>query len=118
MNPARDARLPRRRTTKRDDMSAPTDALRNTVIVNAANGLHMIPCSIVARLAQQFQSTIILCKADVRADAKRILDLMTLGAGPGAKLELEISGDDAETAMQRIVELFAGDFSVPATNGT
>lgn len=85
--------------------------------VNTANGLHMIPCSMVARLAQEFQSTIILCKADVRADAKRILDLMTLGAGPGAQLELEISGDDAATAMQRFLELFAGDFSVPGANG-
>lgn len=98
-------------------MSANTGALRETVTVKTANGLHMIPCSIVARLAQQFQSTIILCKADIRADAKRILDLMTLGAGPGATLELEISGDDAETAMQRIVELFDGDFSIPNANG-
>ncbi len=53
-------------------MSANTGALRETVTVRTANGLHMIPCSIVARLAQQFQSTIILCKADIRADAKRI----------------------------------------------
>lgn len=94
-------------------MSANTDALRETVTVKAANGLHMIPCSMVARMAQQFQSTIVICKADIRADARRILDLMTLGAGPGATLELEISGDDAETAMQRFLELFEGDFSVP-----
>ena len=75
-------------------------------------------CSIVARLAQQFHSTIVICKADIRADAKRILDLMTLGAGPGAQLELEISGDDATTAMERLLELFAGDFSVPEANGS
>lgn len=98
-------------------MSTDAGALRQTVTVNTANGLHMIPCSMVARLAQQFQCSIILCKADIRADAKRILDLMTLGAGPGAQLELEISGDDAATAMQRFLELFAGDFSVPGANG-
>lgn len=99
-------------------MSANTGTLRETVTVKAANGLHMIPCSILARVAQQYQSTITLSKADLRADAKRILDLMTLGAGTGAKLELEVSGDDAETAMRQLLELFDGDFSVPNSTGS
>jgi len=99
-------------------MSTDAGALRQIVTVKTPNGLHMIPCSMVARLAQQFQSTIVLCKADNRADAKRILDLMTLGAGPGAQLELEISGDDAATAMEQFLELFDGDFSVPSANGS
>ncbi len=98
-------------------MSTDAAALRHTVTVKTPNGLHLIPCSVVAKLAQQFHCTIIVCKAEIRADAKRILDLMTLGAGPGAQLELEISGDDAATAMERFRELFDGDFSIPETNG-
>jgi phosphotransferase system HPr (HPr) family protein len=97
-------------------MSTDAAALRQTVTVNTPNGLHMIPCSMVAKVAQQFQSTIVLCKADVRADAKRVLELLTLGAGHGTQLELEITGDDAQDAMERILELFDGDFSVPGTN--
>lgn len=97
-------------------MSSDAGALRHAVTVKTPHGLHLGPCSTVVRLAQQFHSSIWLCNAEVRADAKRILDLMTLGAGPGAELELEISGDDAATAMQRFLELFAGDFSVPEPN--
>lgn len=98
-------------------MSTDAAALRQTVIVKTPNGLHMIPCSMVAKLAQQFQSTIVLCKADIRADAKRVLELLTLGAAHGTQLELEISGDDAADAMSRFRELFDGDFSIPAANG-
>jgi phosphocarrier protein HPr len=98
-------------------MSTDAAALRHIVTVKTPNGLHLIPCSVVAKLAQQFSCSILLCKADIRADAKRILDLMTLGAGPGAQLELEISGDDAAAAMERFRELFDGDFSVHEANG-
>ena len=95
-------------------MSTEATSLRQAVIVKTPHGLHLGPCSMVAKLAQQFSCTILICKDEIRADAKRILDLMTLGAGPGAQLHLEISGDDAATAMSKFIELFDGDFSVPA----
>lgn len=93
------------------------EPLRNAVTVKTAQGLHLGPCSVVAKLAQQFQSSIVLSKSDVRADAKRVFDLMSLKAGPGDELELEISGDDAPAAMQQFLELFSGDF-FPHAAGT
>jgi len=99
-------------------MSTDVSALRHAVTVKTPHGLHLGPCSIVAKLAIQFSScTILICKDDTRADARRILDLMTLGAGPGTQLQLEISGEDAATAMARFVDLFDGDFSLPDSNG-
>jgi phosphotransferase system HPr-like phosphotransfer protein len=46
-----------------------------------------------------------------------VFDLMSLKAGPGDELELEISGDDAPAAMQQFLELFSGDF-FPHAAGT
>ena len=98
-------------------MSTESGTLRQIVTVKTPNGLHMIPCSMVVKLAQQFQCAIHICKADQRADARRLLDLMTLGAGHGTQLELEISGDDAATAMRQLVDLFDGDFGFSGGNG-
>jgi phosphocarrier protein HPr len=95
-------------------MSTKADVLRQTVTVKTEHGLHLNPCTVLVRLAQKFQCTIVISKGDVRADAKRLLDLMTLGAGPGVQLELEISGDDAADAMEQFVQLFDGDFSAVA----
>lgn len=92
-------------------MSTNANVLRQTVMVKTPHGLHLNPCTVLVRLAQKYQCSIVIAKGDVRADAKRLLDLMTLGAGPGVQLELEISGDDAAGAMEQFVQLFDGDFS-------
>jgi len=44
-------------------------------------------------------------------DAKSILDILTLAAGPGNVLELRATGDDAEEALKRLEELFASKFT-------
>lgn len=91
-------------------MATDAKALRHPVTVKTSHGFHLGPCTVVARLAMQFQSSIVLSKAGKQADAKRVLDLATLGAFPGDELELEITGDDAPTAMQQMLELFDRDF--------
>jgi phosphocarrier protein HPr len=91
-------------------MSTDAHALRNTVTVKTPQGLHLGPCTVIARLAMQYQSSIFLSKNGKQADAKRVLDLATLEARNGDQLELEISGDDAPAAMQQFLQLFNGDF--------
>jgi phosphocarrier protein len=98
-------------------MCTDANALRRPVIVKTSHGLHLGPCTVVARLAMQFQSSIVLSKAGKQADAKRVLELSTLGAQPGEELELEITGDDAPAAMQQFLELFDRDF-FPDAAGT
>jgi phosphocarrier protein len=86
---------------------------RRKVTVKAEQGLHIRPCTAVAQLAMRFQSRVKLCKPGAPpVDAKSILDLMTLAAGPQAELDLEVDGPDAAEALEHLAALFDSDFAV------
>ena len=87
-----------------------TQVYRRTVTVKAPQGLHIRPCTLVAQQAMKFQSRVRLTRDDVQADAKSILELMTLGAVCGAELVLEVEGADAAEAIQHLAVLFDSDF--------
>ncbi len=75
-------------------------------------GLHLRPASRLVQLTRQFQSEVrVFC--DGRAvDGKSILDLITLGAGCGAHLEIEVIGPDAEEATAGLYALIDEGFHV------
>ncbi|MBG0790554.1 MAG: HPr family phosphocarrier protein [Desulfovibrionaceae bacterium] len=81
--------------------------LSRKVIVATENGLHARPAGKLAQEAQAFQADISLVCDDQEADAKSILDILTLAAGPGNVVELRASGVDAEAALERLEQLFA-----------
>jgi phosphotransferase system HPr (HPr) family protein len=83
-----------------------------TVTVTSENGLHLGPCSMVAKLAKSFQSDIRIRKSDKTVDAKSVFDLMILAASHGSTLELEARGDDAEEAICQLVHLFENNFDL------
>lgn len=84
--------------------------LSRKVIIASENGLHARPAGKVAREAQSFEADISLILNDQKADAKSILDILTLAAGPGNVLELRASGADADAALERLEQLFANKF--------
>jgi phosphocarrier protein NPr len=46
------------------------------------------------------------------ADAGQVLQLLTLGAACGAELTISAEGDDAEAALDALVELFDENFGI------
>lgn len=99
-------------------MSTEDGTIKRTVTVQNPNGLHLGPCSVIAKLALSFQSTIVLSKAGKQANAKRMIELATLGASLGDELEVTIHGEDAPAAMEQFEELFRRDFfTEPAPPG-
>ncbi|WP_319541802.1 HPr family phosphocarrier protein [uncultured Pseudodesulfovibrio sp.] len=90
--------------------SAPGDYISRQVIVASDNGLHARPAGRLAQAAQSFESAITLIHKDQEADAKSILDILTLAAEPGHVLELRASGADAEEALTRLEQLFKNKF--------
>lgn len=80
------------------------------VLVTNQLGLHARPASQIAREAQAFASSITIVAEDQIADAKSILDLLTLAAAQGSTLEIRANGSDATQAVNRISELFAAKF--------
>ncbi len=73
-------------------------------------GLHLRAASRLVQLAQRFQSEVrVLCEGR-RADGKSILDLMTLAAQRGSRLEIEARGADAEEAVAALQALMESRF--------
>jgi len=86
------------------------DYLSREVIIANEHGLHARPAGKLAQQAQTFAASISLVHEDREVDAKSILDILTLAAGPGNVVEIRASGDDAEAAVEALVQLFKSKF--------
>ena len=68
-------------------------------------GLHARPASVFVRLANTFKSNISVCANGRRANAKSILEVLTLGAGKDCELIIEAHGEDEEQAVKALVDM-------------
>lgn len=84
---------------------------RQTVTVNLKDGLHMVPCSAIARVASEFSGQVRLIAGPKQADAKSVMDLMSLGADHGQRLTVEAVGQHAEEVVEKLVHLFQSNFA-------
>jgi phosphocarrier protein HPr len=84
---------------------------RRVKIVNPL-GLHARAAAQLVRLAGTFKSKILLKRIDssVVADAKSILNVLTLAAPIGSELDLEVNGEDELLAMDAVADLFVRGF--------
>jgi phosphocarrier protein len=85
------------------------ESVRQVLVANQL-GLHARPASQIAREAQAFAASISIVGEGMSVDAKSILDVLTLAAGPGSTLTIRASGTDAEDAVEKIAQLFAARF--------
>ena len=81
-------------------------AFEQAVVVKNPKGLHLRPAELVAKMAMEYDATIILTKDGQEADCKNILSVMTLGAEQGACLGLSADGKDAAEAVTALANLF------------
>jgi phosphotransferase system HPr (HPr) family protein len=81
-----------------------------TVVVRNREGLHLRAAMSIAQKVKPFESTVELVKADQRAKAMDIFEVLALGAEPGTELVLEANGPDAEPALEALVRLFFENF--------
>jgi phosphocarrier protein len=73
-------------------------------------GLHMRAADQFVRLARQFQSEIRVHYQGQECNGKSILDLMSLAAECGTRLELEARGADAVAAVEALAGLVSARF--------
>lgn len=91
---------------------------RRTVTVNQENGLHLVPCSLIAQTAGRHECDVRITKGELSVDAKDIFDLLSLSADCGTVLVLDASGTGAAQAIDELVQLFESGFSGdPVANG-
>ena len=86
--------------------------LKSEVIIINRLGLHARAAAQLVRLAGGFQSKILLKHADnsITADAKSILNVLTLAAAKGTKLQLEVEGNDEKAALEAVEKIFKDGF--------
>ncbi len=81
------------------------------VTVHCSEGLHARPADQFVRLAKRFQSVIEIELDGKLVDGKSILSILTLAAAEGSELTICASGDDAEEAVEALIELIESDFA-------
>ncbi|NLM17721.1 MAG: HPr family phosphocarrier protein [Candidatus Riflebacteria bacterium] len=83
---------------------------RKEVEIKNKLGLHARPASMVVKLAAKYESEIKLIKDDTEVNAKSILGVMMLAAGPGQRITIFADGPDEAEAVSAIEELIMSGF--------
>lgn len=81
-----------------------------TVQVRNKFGLHARPAAEFVKLANQFQSEIMVRKFDLEVNGKSIMGMMMLAAECGVEITVRASGPDAEAAVSELVKLVERGF--------
>ena len=84
-------------------------AVRTVEIVNK-RGLHARASAKFVKLASGFDAEVRVSKDGQTVDARSIMGLMMLAAGPGCCIEIEAEGHEAEAAVEALEALVAGRF--------
>ena len=84
-------------------------AERSVEIVNE-RGLHARASAKFVKLAATFDAEVTVSKEDATVDARSIMGLMMLAAGPGSKVTVHAQGHDAPQALAEIETLINRKF--------
>jgi len=84
--------------------------VNKTLTVVNKLGIHARPAAVFAKTANKFKADVFVEKDGETINAKSIMGLMMLAAGPGSKLLVVANGPDAEDAVKAIEELIASKF--------
>ena len=88
-------------------------AQRTVEIINK-RGLHARASAKFVKLAADFDAEVTVSRDGQSVDARSIMGLMMLGAGPGSVLELSATGTEAEAALDALCELVSARFEEDA----
>jgi phosphocarrier protein HPr len=87
--------------------------LRRTVTINKRPGLHLKPAASIVSLAQRFRSEIRFVRDERVANGKSIMGVLGLEAEYGARVIIEVEGQDETEAMEALVKLVNNNFELP-----
>ncbi len=81
-----------------------------TVDICNARGLHARASAKFVKLASTFDAEVKVSRDGQTVDARSIMGLMMLAAGPGCEIEISAEGPEAKAAVSALVELVEGRF--------
>lgn len=81
-------------------------------IVKNEKGLHTRPSTELVKCATSFDSQINLFYRNYMVNAKSLLGILMLAAEKGAKIRIEAYGEDAEKAVETLIDLAKNKFYI------
>lgn len=84
--------------------------LEITLTIQHKIGLHARPAALFVQTAKQFDSDIRVTHDERKANAKSILNVLTLGASHGAAITVCAEGKDAKQALVALGTLVENNF--------
>jgi len=84
--------------------------IRTVAVVKNPQGLHARPSDILAKVANRFECDIRFAFEDIDANAKKVVQVLSLGAAQGEEIVIEADGPDETAAVAAMKQLIEGDF--------
>lgn len=81
------------------------------IVIND-KGLHTRPSTELVKCASRFKAQIDLTYQDLVVNAKSLLGILTLAATRGSRIKVEARGEDAQEAVDSLVELARNKFYI------
>ena len=81
-----------------------------TVVVSDPAGVHARTAVAIAEVVRRWKTPVTLIKDDRRVAATDVLQILTMAAAQGSRVEIEAVGPDAVAVLDALEPLFAGRF--------
>ena len=85
---------------------------KGSFVVENDKGLHTRPSTEIVKCASRFTSEIHLCYREFVVNAKSILGILMMAAARGGRVTVEAVGEDAEEALQALLDLASRRFNM------
>jgi galactitol PTS system EIIA component len=95
---------------KKESSAANTGIPEVKLIIRHKVGLHARPATIFVKLAKEYKSNINVYCEDRKANAKSIINVLSLGADNGSEITIQADGEDAQQALKALQELVESNF--------
>lgn len=86
--------------------------VKGKFVVSNDRGLHTRPSTELVRCASSFRSQVFLSYQKHAVNAKSLLGVLMLAATKGSRISIEAEGEDAEEAVQSILDLARNKFYI------
>ena len=84
--------------------------LERKLLVSAENGLHAQASAKVVQVLSHYACSVSMVLGSREVNAKSIMGVMLLAAGPGKEITARAVGEDAEQALDALEALFRRNF--------
>jgi len=87
-------------------------ALTKEIVISNTNGLHIRPATLFVQEAMRFSSDVEVenLETSQKSDGKSVMGMLMLAAPKGTALRLAITGADAPSAMDSLINLISRGF--------